>query len=138
MPEYVNPEREIFGQFQALDRRGPIHMLNLVRVYDQVTYDDGSQASGLEAYASYGKQSGPVFSRVGGKIIWSGDFELNLIGPQEERWDIAFIAEYPSANAFVEMVKDPIYQQAVRHRTLAVKDSRLVRMGPKTVSSEFG
>ena len=35
-----------------------------------------------EAYAAYGRESGPVFARLGGKIVWRGRFELMLIGPR--------------------------------------------------------
>ena len=42
-----------------------------------------------------GHESGPVFTRLGGRIVWQGKFELMLIGPREEHWDHCFIAEYP-------------------------------------------
>jgi hypothetical protein len=74
--------------------RGPIHMLNLVACAQQAAYPDGRKATGAEAYAAYGAESGPVFERLGGRIVWQGRFELMLIGPRE-RWDHCFIAEYP-------------------------------------------
>ena len=46
-----------------------------------------------------------------------------LIGPQEERWDHCFIAEYPSVAAFAEMIRDPVYREAVKQRQAAVEDS---------------
>ena len=64
----------------------------------EAAYPDGRKATGAEAYAAYGRESGPVFERLGGRIVWQGRFELMLIGPQEERWDHCFIAEYPSAS----------------------------------------
>jgi uncharacterized protein (DUF1330 family) len=63
---------------------------------------------------------------------------LTLIGPQSERWDIAFIAEYPSGAAFIEMIRDPVYRQAVKHRQGAVADSRLIRMQPGKPGLGFG
>ncbi|MBO6901999.1 MAG: DUF1330 domain-containing protein [Rhizobiaceae bacterium] len=135
---YVDPTREMFGRFRGLPDEGPVHMLNLVRLRDQAEYEDGTAATGAEAYAAYGRESGPVFRRVGGRIAWSGDFRLMLIGPEEELWDICFIAEYPSAAAFVEMVKDPDYQMAVRHRQAAVLDSRLIRLAPRSSGAGFG
>ncbi len=98
----------------------------------------GDAQAAAEAYAAYGRESGPIFRRVGGRIAWAGDFRLMLVGPEEERWDHCFIAEYPSAAAFVEMVKDPDYQKAVVHRTAAVLDSRLVRLKPKPAREGFG
>ncbi|MGI9351374.1 MAG: DUF1330 domain-containing protein [Rhizobiaceae bacterium] len=134
----VNPDRERFRKFREIDRDGPIHMLNLVRLRETAVYPDGTMVSGIEAYAAYGRESSPIFKRVGGRIVWSGGFELGLIGPENETWDVAFIAEYPRGEAFVEMVKDPDYQLAVVHRTVAVLDSRLVRMEPKKSGESFG
>ncbi len=138
MSSHIDPTREKFGEFRALEDNGPIHMLNLVRLRPQAAYPDGRNASGREAYAAYGRESGPIFRKHGGHIAWSGDFKLMLIGPEEEAWDHCFIAEYPSASAFVNMVKDPAYQKAVIHRQAAVLDSRLVRLSPKQPGEGFG
>lgn len=138
MTGHIDPTRERFGDFRRLPDTGPIHMLNLIRLRGKASYADGHIASGVEAYAAYGRESGPIFRRVGGRIVWSGDFRLMLIGPEEERWDICFIAEYPSAAAFVEMVKDADYQKAVIHRQAAVEDSRLIRMAPRPPGAGFG
>ena len=137
MNGHVDPTRERFGAFRALPDDGPVHMLNLVRLRDRAAYPDGREASGAEAYRSYGLESGPIFRRVGGRIAWTGDFRLMLIGPEDEKWDLCFIAEYPSAAAFVEMVKDPDYQKAVVHRQAAVVDSRLIRLAPGNPGGGF-
>jgi uncharacterized protein (DUF1330 family) len=134
---FVDPTREKFGEFRRLTDDGPIHMLNLVRFRAEAAYPDGRKATGAEAYAAYGRESLPIFNRVGGRIAWSGDFRLMLIGPEEERWDRCFIAEYPSAGAFVEMIKDPDYQKAVKHRQAAVEDSRLVRLSARPAGAGF-
>ncbi len=138
MTGHIDPTRETFAAFRANDRAGPIHMLNLVRFRDRAAYPDGREATGAEAYAAYGRESHPVFSRLGGRIVWRGSFELMLIGPQAERWDECFIAEYPSVAAFVEMIRDPLYREAVKHRQAAVLDSRLVRLQPAAAGSGFG
>ena len=135
---YVDPTRETFGTFRRLAEEGAIHMLNLVRLRDEAVYPDGREATGAEAYAAYGRESGPIFRRVGGRIAWSGDFRMMLIGPAEELWDRCFIAEYPSGAAFVAMVKDPEYQKAVVHRQAAVLDSRLIRLNPRSAGQGFG
>lgn len=138
MSGFVDPTRETFAAFRANDRPGPIHMLNLVRFRDRAVYVDGREATGAEAYAAYGRESGPVFSRLGGRIVWRGRFELMLIGPGEEHWDECFIAEYPSVAAFVEMLRDPVYREAVKHRQAAVLDSRLIRLAPTEAGGGFG
>jgi len=138
MTSHVDPTKETFATFRANDRPGPIHMLNLVRFRDRAAYPDGRVATGGEAYAAYGRESHSVFSRLGGRIVWRGRFELMLIGPVEEKWDECFIAEYPSVAAFVAMIRDPVYREAVKHRQAAVLDSRLIRLDPARTGTGFG
>lgn len=129
--------REGFAEFRANDRPGPIHMLNLVRLRDKAEYEDGRSASGAEAYDNYGRLSARVLARVGGRIVWRGKFEQMLIGPGEEHWDLCFIAEYPSPDAFATMIKDPDYREAMAHRQAGVVDSRLIRMAPLPLGGDF-
>ena len=63
--QYVDPEREQFEQFKALPRDTPIHMLNLIKLKGSASYADGTITTGAEAYAAYGRDSGPIFKRVG-------------------------------------------------------------------------
>lgn len=136
---HIDPTRDAFNLFKGLDRTQPVEMLNLLRFRETAAYPDGRKISGADAYKAYGRESAPVFQRVGGKIIWRGEPQVTLIGPADERWDMAFIARYPSANAFLEMVTDPHYQQsAVPHRQAAVADSRLVRHAALPVGDMFG
>ena len=127
-----------FRAFRDHPRSGPIHMLNLVRLREAAEYEDGRQATGTEAYAAYGRESAPIFQRVGGSILWRGAPECVLIGPADEAWDIAFIARYPSGQAFLDMVYDPDYQAIVHHRQAAVATSRLIRNKPRDSGSGFG
>jgi uncharacterized protein (DUF1330 family) len=135
---HIDPTKDVFAQFRDDNREGAIQMLNLVRLKSRASYPDGREASGAEAYAAYGRESAPVFARLGGRVIWQGKFELMLIGPGEERWDHCFIAEYPSVAAFVEMIRDPVYREAVKHRQAAVQDSRLIRTKPLPTGRGFG
>ncbi len=138
MTGYIDPTRESFAAFRADDRVGPIQMLNLVRLRERAAYPDGREASGADAYAAYGRESGPVFARLGGSIVWRGRFEHMLIGPTQERWDHCFIAQYPAVAAFVAMIRDPAYREAVKHRQAAVEDSRLIRLAPEETGAQFG
>jgi uncharacterized protein (DUF1330 family) len=110
---YIDPERDQFKKFKDLPRDKPIMMLNLLRFRDKAAYEDDRELSGAEAYTAYGRESGPVFRRVGGKIIWRGKPEIMLIGPKDKRWDLVFVAHYPTADSFLEMVTDPDYRIAV-------------------------
>ena len=137
MSNYIDPTKEQFAEFRSKARSGPIHMLNLVRLRAKAVYPDGRDVSGVEAYRAYARESGPVFERLGGKQFWVGRFEYTLIGPKDERWDHVFIAEYPSVDAFVAMIRDPEYREAVKHRQAAVEDSRLIRLEPRRTGKTF-
>lgn len=142
MPTHIDPARAAFDAFKALPRDTPIEMLNLVRFRATAAYpadhaDAGAGMTGADAYARYGAESGPVFARVGGTILWSARPELVLIGPADEAWDTGFVARYPNAAAFLEMVTHPAYRAAVVHRQAAVATSRLIRTAPGEASARF-
>jgi uncharacterized protein (DUF1330 family) len=139
----IDPLREQFDAFKALPRDRPIQMLNLIRLKPMADYptdhpDHGKGLTGLDAYRAYGGATAPIFSRVGGRQVWVGKPETVVTGPPDERWDLAFIAEYPTAGAFLAMVTDPDYREFVKHRQAAVEDSRLIRLEPMTPGEGFG
>lgn len=143
MSAFIDPSRAQFDAFKALDRDRPLDMLNLVALRPQAAYQEGhaladAGLSGQDAYARYGAETAPILARVGGKIAWRGRFDVTLIGPPEERWDIMFVARYPSAHAFLAMVSDAEYQRAVVHRQAGVRSSRLIRSEALAGQEQFG
>ncbi len=134
---FTSFSKETWQAFKGADRAGPIHMLNLVRLREEAEYADGHEATGAEAYQRYSDISAPVLQKFGGSIVWRGAFELTMIGPPDETWDICFIAEYPGVGAFAEMMKDATYREAMLHRQAGVLDSRLVRFGAQHVGASF-
>ena len=120
-----------FAEFMALPLDHPIDMLNLLRFRDVANYPkDHSHANqgltGEEAFAIYVKESFPSFVRAGGNVVWSGRMEAMMIGPITERWNLAFVARYPSREAFLASLADPEYKLAVIHRQAALETSRLI------------
>jgi uncharacterized protein (DUF1330 family) len=142
---YIDPSPANFQAFKDLPRDEPIHMLNLLRYRELAEYPEGHEHhgngwSGRRAYEEYGKTSGPIFQRVGGKIVWRGAFQTMVTGPtpEDKLWHDGFVAEYPNSGAFFEMIKDPDYQVAVQNRTAALVDSRLMRFKPGQAGEGFG
>lgn len=140
---HVDPTRAQFDTFKAGDRDAPIDMLNLVRLRADARYpaDHALAKAGLtgaEAYARYGSETAPILARLGGRIVWRGAFQAQLIGPDGEHWDHMFIARYPTTHAFLEMITDPAYRAAVIHRQAAVRTSRLIRTEATTTGEAFG
>ncbi|NOC92869.1 DUF1330 domain-containing protein [Ruegeria sp. HKCCD6604] len=143
MTSYIDPDRDQFEAFKALDRDMPIEMLNLVKFRAKAQYPTAHELvnaglTGAQAYRSYGAETAPIIERIGARILWRGVFEATLIGPADEAWDSVFIARYPTAHAFLEMVTDPVYRAAVIHRQAAVETSRLIRCGSGEAGATFG
>jgi uncharacterized protein (DUF1330 family) len=140
---YIDPDREAWEIFKSLPRGEPIQMLNLIKLKPKAEYppghpDHGKDLTGRDAYRAYGRTTQPIFARLGGRQVWAGKPQVMVTGPQAEHWDIAFIAEYPNADAFIAMVRDPEYRELVAHRTAGVADSRLLRLEPLTPGEGFG
>lgn len=67
-----------------MPRDVPVEMLNLLRFRDAAAYPAEHPAAaegliGAEAYRRYGKESGAVFARVAGAIVWPGRPEAVLM-----------------------------------------------------------
>jgi uncharacterized protein (DUF1330 family) len=141
---YIDPGREAWEVFKALPRDRPIHMLNLIRLRERAAYppdhpDHGKAITGAQAYQAYGRGIGAIFAKSGARQVWAGKPQVMVTGPGSEAWDLAFIAEYPTSQAFIDMVRDPDYRaHVVPHRTAAVADSRLLCLDPLPADAEIG
>ncbi len=127
---YINPSPEQLTALAAqADREGPVVMINLLRYREQAEYPEGAPfppCTGREAYARYSEVALQKVSEAGGRPIWLGQVQLNVIAPDAEVWDDAVLVEYPSRRSFLEMVAKPDYQASSVHRTAALADSRLI------------
>jgi uncharacterized protein (DUF1330 family) len=126
----IDPSPEQLAHFlERADAAGPIVMLNLLRYRERAEYPPGTDASacsGREAYARYATVALVKVAAVGGRFLWMGSASASLIGPDTEAWDDVALVEYPSRQAFLQMVAMADYQAAVVHRSAALMDSRLI------------
>lgn len=130
---YVNSDKRAYAAMQQLPKDEPFYMLNMIRYNDKAKYQSESEFaakgwSGKEAYTEYGSHSSHVAKRIGAKVVYVGEPQLTLIGPDHQQWDAIFIISYPNLDAFLALIGDPEYQKHAFHRRAAVADSRLVRM----------
>ncbi len=129
----VNPNSEqIAAMLASANAPGAIHMINLIRYRARAEYPAEhacarEDQSGEQAYQRYMAGTAPFIAKLGARVLWAGAPNLTLIGPAEERWNMAFIVEYPSVAAMLSMIGDGDYQKIAVHRTAAVEDSRLIR-----------
>jgi uncharacterized protein (DUF1330 family) len=114
----ADPERvseEGFAAFTArLEEAGPIVMLNLLAFKP-----DG----GKERYMEYGAAVAPLLEKAGGRIAFAGAASPALIGTGS--WDLVALVEYPSRQAFLDMIASPEYQAIAHLRTEALARGEL-------------
>lgn len=117
-PERLN--REGFGAFAERAREGsPVVMLNLLSFKP-----DG----GRERYEEYGAAVAPLLEGVGGRIVFLGEPSAPLLG--DGSWDLVAMVEYPTRQAFLEMIGSPEYQAIGHLRTEALVKGELHPMAP--------
>ncbi len=128
----IDPTRESFrALFSHTTPDQPVVMLNLLRFRAQAQYapeHPESPCSGREAYARYSAQALPAVSAAGGQVLWQGRVCHALVAPSDERWDAMLLVQYPSATAFMDMVRHPHYQSFAHHRSAALEEARLIAL----------
>ena len=108
-------------QFAALAARpadAPVLMVNLLKFKAQ---------GGLESYQRYGREVAPHLERVGAAVRYAGTAPAVIIGEGERPWwDAILIVEYPTPQAFIDMVTTPEYAKVHEHRAAALERGDLI------------
>jgi uncharacterized protein (DUF1330 family) len=113
------PDEQAMAAFAARASEGPVYMLNLLEFLP-----DG----GAERYGEYAAAVAPIFERAGGRAVFAGRPVEHLIG--DGKWDLMIVAEYPTRQAFLDMVSSPEYQ-AIEH----LRSESLVRSELRAMDS---
>lgn len=104
--------------FENLPPGEPVVMINLLKF---------KKREGRDRYRQYTREAQPHLERVGGAVRYAGTNPANVIRDGESPWwDAILIVEYPSTQAFTDMVTDPGYQQVHGHRAAALTQGDLV------------
>ena len=128
----VNPSPDAQASFFGGEEDGPFVMINLLKFKDKAEYPDGSDAelSGAQAYARYGVAVAKCLANVGAKPVYSGAVTGWMIGEVEENWDMVALAQYPSLEAFRNMVMSQEYQAAAVHRLAGLAGQLNIKTKP--------
>ena len=115
LPERPNEEGfAAFAQRAGQPDGGPVVMLNLLALEP-----DGGRAR----YEQYGAAVAPLLERVGGRVLYAGEAAPALLGG--DRWDLVALVEYPTRQAFLDMVSSPEYQAIAHLRSEALTKGEL-------------
>ncbi len=86
-----------------------------------------TEAGGHDRYLQYSRGVQPHLDRAGGTVNYAGINPANIIGDGEiPCWGAILVVDYPSSQAFTNMVTDPGYQQIHEHRAAALTQGDLV------------
>ncbi|GLQ94864.1 hypothetical protein [Dyella acidisoli] len=111
-------------------------MLNLLRFH---TLADYSATPGLappnaisseEAFQRYIEHTLPYLRESGGDVLFLGHGRDFLIGPPNERWDMAMLVRQQSVASFMAFTSHEAYLAVIGHRIAAFEDSRLLPLTP--------
>lgn len=130
--QYLYPTFEAGKHLLSKNLPGAIVNLNLIRLKLIADYTaaphliPATAISGREAFFKYIAAAKPFLEASGGEIVFIGEGNKFLIGPEAERWDIAMLIRQKSVGDFFNFEKDEAYMKIAGHRTAAIEDSRLL------------
>ena len=136
---YLEPSQEAGRAFLSRRIEGGVMMLNLLRFREMADYSGSPELepsrpiTGAEAFDRYIEHTLPYLERSGGELVFLGAGGPFLIGPQQERWDMAMMVRQQGAAEFVSFASDPGYLAGLGHRRAALKDSRLLPLVERTL-----
>ena len=124
----TTPRRDQLAALAEQAPDGSLFMLNLLEFRDRANYADGrdEDITGAEAYGRYGRAVARMIHDLGGRIVWSGDPNVMIIGEGEPEWDQVVVVEYPSLDAFTAMTTSEEYQEIHVHREAGLEHQLLI------------
>jgi uncharacterized protein (DUF1330 family) len=128
-PVTISPNAEQFRELAAAADDEPVVMLNLLKFKPRNDADAGT--TGEDAYRAYGDVAVAMIEERGGSVIWAGHADQILIGDPSDDWDQVLLVQYPTRAAFLDMVSQPSYQDAHRHREAGLERTVVVACSPR-------
>ncbi len=107
-------------------------MLNLLRLRQTADYSASPELaprepiSGRDAYQLYMEHTLPFLLESGGRLDLVAEGGPFLIGPADERWDLALLVRHRSVETFMAFAQHEAYLVGMGHRLAAIEDSRLL------------
>ena len=140
---YLEPTQESGKALLQRHIVGPVVMLNLLRFRLIADYSatphlaPAEPISGEAAYKLYIEHTLPHLEKSGGSLVFLGKGGNFLIGPSNERWDLAMLVRQSSVAAFLAFASNQEYLTGIGHRTAALEDSRILPLIEGTVTELF-
>jgi uncharacterized protein (DUF1330 family) len=126
----INPDESQLRTLLSSGDDGPLQFVNLLAYRPRAVYPQQHELAtagltGAEAYGRYGAIALDHVTRRGGTLMFYGDVLHVLIG-RPVAWDQIAIMQYPSIEAFVDMIRDPDYQAGLVHRDAGLAETAIL------------
>ena len=130
------PTQEQIAKLQSLPPEVPVAALNLFHFNNMAQYQPEDREygaveaaiTGREAYVRYGEIAGKFIRDLGGRVVFSAPIDQVMIGPSSPPWDLAAVMYFPTRRAFMQMLSDPEFQSASRHRKAALANHLMLHL----------
>ena len=103
----------------------PVVMVNLLRFKPRADAPDEG-VSGEEAYRRYAEPMQAFVESRGGRLLWVGRVDAQVIGTGGEGFHLIALVEYPSRQAFVAIATDPHVEEIGVHRVAGLEGQWLM------------
>jgi uncharacterized protein (DUF1330 family) len=128
MTTTLGPTAEQFAALTARPADAPVLMVNLLKF---------KTPGGLESYQRYGQEVAPHLERVGATVRYAGTAPAVVIGDGDRPWwDAILIVEYPTPQAFIDMVTTQEYAKVHEHRAAALDRGDLIATSAWSVAED--
>lgn len=121
----VYPRSEQIQTLLAGQPDQPVVMVNLLRFKDRAGAPDEG-VSGEEAFRRYGDRMVEFVRSKGGRVIWTGHIDSQVIGEGGDSFHVVAIVEYPSRAAFAAIATDPHVEALAVHRSAGLEGQWLL------------
>jgi uncharacterized protein (DUF1330 family) len=128
MSSSLEPTPEQFAVLAARPADAPVVMVNLLKF---------RTAGGLESYQRYGREVAPHLKLVGATVRYAGTAPTVVIGDGERPWwDAILIVEYPTPQAFIDMVTTQEYAKVHEHRAAGLERGDLIATSAWSIAAD--
>jgi uncharacterized protein (DUF1330 family) len=127
----IYPTPEQIQRLMAGPAGQPVVMLNLLRFKPRADEPDEG-VSGEEAYRRYAAPMQAFVESRGGRLLWVGRVDSQVIDTGGEDFHMVALVEYPSREAFLTIATDPHVQEIGRHRAAGLASQWLVALTPQS------
>jgi len=120
------------AQIEALlasPETGPVVMLNLLRFKERASEPDLGE-TGEAAYLRYATPIRKLLEARGGRFLWVGRVDSQVIGRGAEDFDFIALIEYPSRRSFVELATSAEFAEIGVHRIAGLEGQWLIAASP--------